>query len=333
MKPLIACSLLLALAAAPAPAQEPAPETPAPAPRIVCDQPEFDFGTLDNSETVEHTFVLRNAGDLTLEIAQARPSCGCTVASISERNVPPGGESRITSRLSLAGRQGFQHKLITIDSNDPRQPQLALTLKGTAAVALDVQPPRIMQAQLAAGTQPTNAVTLNGIAGTAFQVTAVDAGNDRFKASVETLEEGRMYRILIWPSQPLAPGQLDATITVRTDHPKRPSVEIPIVLIANTELTVAPRELILSTASEEPVTRYIIVRGQQGSTFKIHDVELPDPDIQVAVTPFGNQGHRVQLSNLRPRADLNQKVVRIITDIPGQPPLEVPIRIEPAKAP
>ena len=314
-------------------AQEPAP-TVVPAPRLVCEAPVFNFGTVDNAQSVEHTFVLRNEGDLSLEIGQVRPSCGCTVASVSERMVPPGGETRITSRLSLAGRQGQQHKVITIESNDPKQPQFTLTLTGVAGVAVDVQPTRIVQAQIPVGAQPTNAVMLTGLAGTPFEVLAVEANSDRVSARVETVESGRVYRVLVYPTKPLEPGQLDANLTIRTDHPQRPTVEIPVSFMALSDLVVAPRELVFPIASEEPVTRYIIVRATGQHAFQLSHVEAPEDGIKTEVTPFGPNGYRIQILNLRPRMDLNQKVIRIHTAIPGQPPLEVPLRIiAPAPAP
>lgn len=333
------CSLVaLLVLSLPAVAQESslAPTDPAahiPAPQLVCDAPDFDFGTIDNSQTVEHTYVLRNTGDLSLEITQARPSCGCTVASISERTVAPGAESRITARLSLAGRQGPQHKVITVESNDPKQPQFALTLRGVAGVALDVQPPRIMQGQLTAGTQPTNEVMVTGQADTPFQITALESTTDRLKATAETVETGRVYRIHLWPAQPLAPGQLEATLVIRTDHPQRPTLEVPVVFMVSTDITVAPRELVFPTMSTEPLTRYIIVRAAEGQTFQIANVETPDPEIKTEITPFGSTGYRIQLSNLRPQASLHQRVIRINTSIPGQAPLDVPIRVIPAETP
>ncbi len=322
--------LVLSLLTVGSQAQEPAPVVQ-PAPHLICEAPEYDFGTADNSQSVEHTFVVRNDGDLTLEISQVRPSCGCTVASITERNVAPGAETRITARLSLTGRQGPQHKVMTVESNDPKQPQFILTLKGVAGSALEIQPARLMLVQQAAGSQPTGAVHVTGLPGTPFHVTAVEANSDRVVATVETVEDGRIYRLNIAPAQPLAPGQLEATVIIRTDHPQRPTVEVPVVFMAKTDLVVAPRELVFPASSTEPITRYIIVRANDNQTFKIANVETPDAEIKTEITPFGPTGFRIQLSNLKPTSNLNQRVIRVHTAIPGQPPLDVPLRvIEPA---
>lgn len=314
-------------------APAPVAEVHVPAPKLVCDAPEFDFGTVDNSQSVTHTYVVRNDGDLTLEISNVRPSCGCTVASISERNVPPGGETKITAQLNLAGRQGAQHKVMTVESNDPKQPQFMLNLRGVAGVALEVQPARLMQAQISAGTQPTNSVTLTSSLGTPFQITAVEATTESIKASVETVASGSVYRVHVWPSQPLAPGQLEATVIIRTDLPQRPTVEVPTLFMVNTDITVAPREMVFPTASDEPVTRYIIVRAADGLPFQIAQVATPNPEITTEITPFGSNGYRIQLANLRPQAALNQQILRITTSIPGLAPLEVPIRIIQTEAP
>ena len=93
MKCLYIC-MLVALLASPVRAEEdaqPAEETAATVaadPAIFCEEPSYDFGTQDSSQTVTHEFVILNKGDADLEILQARPSCGCTVANISQKIVP-----------------------------------------------------------------------------------------------------------------------------------------------------------------------------------------------------------------------------------------------------
>jgi hypothetical protein len=129
-----AAGFLLLLAAAPA--QEP----PALAPKIVCAEPVFDFGEKNNTEFVEHDYVIRNAGTLSLEIRGVRASCGCTAVKPSQDVVPPGGEAAIRARLDLRGRNGMQVKSITVQSNDPETPNLVLQMRGTAVQALRADP-------------------------------------------------------------------------------------------------------------------------------------------------------------------------------------------------
>ena len=89
------CALLIPLQClaqgAAAPAAPVAPVAPLTnAPRLVCEQPTFEFGELDESAVVEHEFVLRNAGTAPLNITSVRAACGCTVASLQDPIVQPG---------------------------------------------------------------------------------------------------------------------------------------------------------------------------------------------------------------------------------------------------
>ena len=104
---------------------------------------------------------MKNDGNAPLEIKQARPSCGCTVANISNKTVPPGVTAQIETRLSLRGRVGQQHKNITVESNDPNTLALVLTLSGNS-LAADPPPqptPVAGEAKLQEGAQNPAAAT------------------------------------------------------------------------------------------------------------------------------------------------------------------------------
>ena len=130
------------------------------APKIVCAEPTYHFGEMENAKDVEHTFILKNEGDLSLEIRQVRPSCGCTVANISQKTIPPGGQAEVITRLSLRGRQGPQHKTISVESNDPKQTTLVLSLEGTAIEEMRVQPNRLFFGRITANSSVTGMVEI-----------------------------------------------------------------------------------------------------------------------------------------------------------------------------
>jgi len=69
----------------------------APQPRLVCDQPVFDFGERESSGELEHEFVIRNAGDIALQINNLRPTCGCLVPKFTDRIIAPGRTASITA--------------------------------------------------------------------------------------------------------------------------------------------------------------------------------------------------------------------------------------------
>jgi hypothetical protein len=99
------------------------------APRVVCPSTTFDFGTLKDTDAVEHSFVLENHGDEVLTFGRIRACCGAT-ASLRAGSVAPGTNTQFDVKLSLRGRRGAVRKSLYVATNDPRTPHMILKLTG-----------------------------------------------------------------------------------------------------------------------------------------------------------------------------------------------------------
>ena len=87
-----------------------------------------DFGTITQGEKVSHVFKFKNSGTNPLEITQAQPSCGCTIPQWTEDPIEPGKEGFIQVMFNSEGREGKQHKTVTVVSNTtPATHQLTFT--------------------------------------------------------------------------------------------------------------------------------------------------------------------------------------------------------------
>ncbi|HIE11306.1 MAG TPA: DUF1573 domain-containing protein, partial [Kiritimatiellae bacterium] len=167
---------------------------PQRAARIVCDEPVYDFGERDNREVVEHTFTIRNEGEATLEIRRVRSSCGCTVVQSSSQSIPPGGSAQITARFNLRGRRGPQHKTITVESNDPRQPRLLLHLQGTALQEMNVSPDRFFFGRTSGSRPVPRTVTISSRTIT-FHITNITCSSALVDIETSVVETGHAYRL------------------------------------------------------------------------------------------------------------------------------------------
>ena len=85
--------------------------------RIVYEQPEFEFGTVDEGQIVEHVFKFTNAGKVPLTILKCRSSCGCTIPEWPEEPIPPGGTGEIKAKFNTEGKSQQQKKTITVTAN------------------------------------------------------------------------------------------------------------------------------------------------------------------------------------------------------------------------
>ena len=307
-------------------AQAPAEEH---APKIACAEPTFNFGEMESSKDVEHTFLLKNEGDLSLEIRQVRPSCGCTVASISQNTIPPGGQAEVTTRLSLRGRQGAQHKTISVESNDPKQPTFILTLEGTAVEEIHIQPNQIFFGRITTGSSVTSVVEVKIQSTNAVKITQLTPNSSNLTATAESSADGKLIRLFIGTQPPLSRGTLRGNVHVEMDHPKYPSVDIAVSAFVVADVTFAPEELPVLESVGLPASRYVLVRSETGKTFKILKVETPLPSMTSSVKPVESGGYQIELGNIPPTREVEGKSVRIQTDLEGVDDIVIPFRFLP----
>jgi hypothetical protein len=100
------------------------------APVLGVDDPEFKFGTINQGEKVEHTYVLTNSGKSDLHIRKVSASCGCTAVQPEKTVIAPGEAVNIKTVFNSAGKVGNQNKTVTIITNDPKKSKMILWVKG-----------------------------------------------------------------------------------------------------------------------------------------------------------------------------------------------------------
>jgi len=129
------------------PAPKPAPVAAKPAaaakstasPKIEISPETKDAGTVAKGQMVEATFVVHNGGGSDLVISDARPSCGCTVASF-DKVIKPGQDGKIQSSVDTKSFSGPISKSVLVVSNDPDRPQMNLFIKAMVKPFVDVLP-------------------------------------------------------------------------------------------------------------------------------------------------------------------------------------------------
>ncbi len=101
------------------------------------------FKTVVDGTEVLHDFVITNKGNALLKITRVNPGWGCTAVSFT-REIPPGGEGKITIKVKTNGFGGRSIvKNISVYTNEEKKPQLKLTIKGTVEKFATIQPKSI----------------------------------------------------------------------------------------------------------------------------------------------------------------------------------------------
>jgi hypothetical protein len=281
-------------------------------PRIFCEEPTFDFGNQDASEIVAHTFVLKNTGTADLKIRRVQPACGCTTAKLEKTIIPPGEVSRISAKLSLAGRSGELKKPILIESNDPANPALQLVMKGVVGADFKITPSTMLLRKDAPETPATASVIVKSLKNESFEIIDAKSEGGKLKLRWDKFPNENAFQLTANFEEPFQPGQYRDQITIETNHPTRKQLEIGVVVIVRNPIAVAPMKIVVNPKSQTPLSRTIILKNASKDTLTIDKIETPDPSITTKTETIGDFGVKLTLGNIIPANVLVGQSVRIL---------------------
>jgi hypothetical protein len=114
-------------------------------PKAVVDHLSRDLGVIESTAEMEHTFIIRNAGQAPLRLTRGPSSCACTVTKLPDQPVPPGGRADVTMAISESAKRdqlkpGPFSRDIHVLTNDPDHPDIALAVRGTVNRRVNVVP-------------------------------------------------------------------------------------------------------------------------------------------------------------------------------------------------
>jgi hypothetical protein len=98
--------------------------------KLVCDEPSYNFGKVDQSAVITNVFKIRNQGDLTFPLKFIHTSCGCTRGRLEKRMIGPGETAELTAVYRAENRRGKQKKALRVMPMNADKPALTLYMEG-----------------------------------------------------------------------------------------------------------------------------------------------------------------------------------------------------------
>ena len=231
---LLATALLLAAApmgsadtpmglAGAAPADEPSA-------RIEFTETAFDFGAMYQNEEVTHLFIFRNVGSAPLNIGKVKSSCGCTAAMPEKRELPPGGQTNLKVTFRSGSMRDRIVKHIYIDSNDPVEPRITLTVRGEVKVEVEVSPRGVYVGSIQVGETVRRTIEVTPVGVDTFKIlsTSVDSPLVEVGRPLPLDDKRPGYKLVIKLGPLKEPGRINAKVTVCTDLPHTKEFQIPV---------------------------------------------------------------------------------------------------------
>jgi hypothetical protein len=298
-------------------------------PRLAVEEDVFDFGTVERGAPVDHTFRLPNRGTAELRVDHVKSSCGCTVAVVSEREIPPGGEGRVVVTLDTARLAGRTTKTVSVYTNDPDAPVVALSLTGQVTADLVVTPSPLYLGHVRRGDAPRREVTIApGRNGATYTVERVEHTNPAIRARLERRPDGPGQRLLVEIDPQMSLGRFNETLKLFTTSPREPVITLSVLGSVEGDLVVLPPQVTFGvTRGGAAPERDLYIRNRGARPVLVTRVVVPE-EVETYTLRVLQDGLEYRLT-LRLRAALPpgrvEGAVEIFTDHPDEGHLVVPL--------
>jgi hypothetical protein len=300
---------------------------PSHAPKLECAHPLFSFGERESFGEVEHAFIIRNTGDLTLQINNLRSTCGCLIPNFNNRLIPPGAEATIPVRFILRGRQGPQTKMVYIESNDPVNPSFPLRVEGQIVDPVDLNPRLLFFGRVAAHASVTGTLMLVATGTNVLGNVTAQIESPAFTVYVGPTVSNKAAQIMVISKPPLPEGLTRTLLHINTGHMRVPSLTTVVSAFVPGTFSVVPPELLLVGREGEYVRREVFLRSESNVAFRVLAVEPPHKEMASTIYATNPSACRIDFPKFPVLRALEGQTVRIVTDHPTHPEILIPIRI------
>lgn len=307
------------------------------APIIMSPDPVFEFGERDSEEKVTHEFVVKNAGDESLQITDVKTTCGCTVAKPEVNTLAPGEETKVTVTFNTKGKQGVQNKKITVLTNDPATPQYYLELKGTVLSLIMMEPSIINFGKISDNDPKTQELTIRTTKeGYTFDIKDISVeGAAPIQTAIETITPGKEYKIVATTNANLMPGSISGSINITTSEPTRSILQAKVFGHVIGALTIQPNNIRIQSSSDPNAarsTQYLQVVPGRTKDFELVEVIPPIEGMKAELIKRKENDYHIKLSEMPADNSLQGKELIVRTNLPDTPEIRIPFVVRPAVA-
>jgi hypothetical protein len=308
-------------------------------PRAIAPETSYSFGTIRQGTVVEHAFTLKNEGAETLRILGARMTTPLLIDRMPAR-LMPGAELTVRARLDTSKLSGPFKGEILLSLNDPAVPEMMLSFEGRIIPPIEFAPRPVFFVAGIRGEHREDSIEIINHESEPLRIESVENPQERFTTRLETLEEGRRYRLSLMLNPNGPGGKKSETITIRTSNPDKPVLKIGANTYLRERVYTFPDEVDLGTIrmadikAHPQLLRYtaqtLMVYQVGGSDFQVKiRTDLPMLDLKSERGPKGDRyQNTITLIGDRIKPGRIEGAIDIETNDPEFPSLAVPVRGE-----
>ena len=259
-------------------------------------QPTHDFGFVVADQRLTHTFTITNSGDEPLEIFKVRPGCGCTIANEHPKWIAPGDTGDFPFTLSTKRMKGKFSKPITVETNDPNNKSLRLTLTGQVQELINISPAFVQFGRVEPDQTQTRKVMITNKSQTPLEL-SIDSSSvsPTFQGELAEVIPGQQYELTVTATPPFNPNLNRFIMKFVTNLARQKSVEVVCMATLPSRIELQPPSLHIPAGLDRPQTRKIILTNNEAEPIKLLSADCEDKNLTVATRAI-QEGRRYEIA-------------------------------------
>lgn len=199
-------------------------------PQITFDKNAYDFHSVIQGKTVAHSFTFHNTGDAAATITRVSSSCGCTVANVSDKVIPPGKSGAIKAAFDSSDFYGPVTKEVFVYLGDQQKPAYILTMKGLVIEELAITPRQINLGSVKAGVRKEVTVDMENKGNKTIKITSLktELPQTTISSRKQTLKPGEKTSIKITVIPRSDNRFVNGYLTISTNSQGKSEKTVPI---------------------------------------------------------------------------------------------------------
>lgn len=254
---------------------------------MTLEQTVVDLGTISDEEPKAIKVGFRNTGSGMLTIASLKGSCGCTVPELAKKVYKPGEGGVIDITFNPHGKRDAQQTTVTITSDDRYKPTSTITIKSMVKPNVLLEPQNVAFQQVGKGKGGKQILKVTGRM-EGFSISEITSTNDKaFTAKVlgsKPVEQADgvpatevEVEVTLNPEIPV--GMPQATLTLRTNNPKSPLVNVTTFAEVVGDVVATPQKFFLNQLQSEQdlasgASNKLVLRHREGKPFTVKSAEV-----------------------------------------------------------
>jgi hypothetical protein len=202
--------------------------------------------------------------------------------------IPPGGTGKVVAEVDTKNRFGAQRKSVRVESNDPDERVVRLSVSFVSESPIDVYPNRFVNLRGVDGKRVDQTLVLHRVDGEPLEILETSATRpgvvveatpvtDENADPPEARHAARPGDVRLTVAvEPARGRRVDrGVVRVKTNHPEAPQIDLPLRIMISELLEVLPQRVTIHHRSprERSATRVTVRHGARRK-FRIEDVRV-----------------------------------------------------------